>query len=87
MATTTVLAILLKPVLLALFFFLVVAPVACLLYHAFPEGRLKVILFRNRSGPGTTDRDKRVMVYSVIGCYLALFAWLWIREAFDIRLM
>jgi hypothetical protein len=87
METTTVLAILLKPIILAVFFFLVVAPIAWLLYRAFPEGRLKVILFRNRSGPEATDRDKRVMVYSVIGAYLAFFAWLWIRDYLDIRLM
>lgn len=47
-------AIVLKPIVLPVFMFLVVAPIAWALFKVFPNGRLKVILFKDRHGPGAT---------------------------------
>ena len=65
-------AILLKPLALPIFMFILVAPVVWLLFQVFPNGRLKVVLFKDRSGPGATRRDKVVMTLSVIGAYVVL---------------
>ena len=65
-------AILLKPIALPIFLFVVVAPVVWLLFRVFPNGRLKVMLFKDRSGPQATRRDKVVMTLSSIGAYVCL---------------
>jgi hypothetical protein len=68
-------ALLLKPILLAIFVSLVVAPIAWAFYRLFPDGRLKVFLFRVRDGPHATQRDK--WIYTLIGIvlYAALIGW------------
>ena len=65
-------AIVLKPIVLPIFMFTMVAPVAWLLFKMFPNGRLKVLLFKDRSGPDATRRDKVVMTLAVIGGYVVL---------------
>ena len=60
-------AIVLKPFVLPIFMTVVVAPVAWLLFKLFPNGRLKVVLFRDRSGPGATRRDKVMMTIAGVG--------------------
>ena len=65
-------AIVLKPIVLPIFMFTMVAPVAWLLFKVFPSGRLKVVLFRDRSGPGATRRDKVVMTLAAVGAYVVL---------------
>lgn len=70
------LALLLKPLLTAILFLGIVFPIAWLLYRVFPNGRLKVMLFRARSGPGATARDKWVMSIAVVAAYAAFFAWI-----------
>ena len=66
-------AILLRPIFLPLFFFVIVAPIAWVLYGLFPPGRLKVLLFKDRTGKEATPSDKRVMTMAVIVGYLAIF--------------
>jgi hypothetical protein len=56
-------AILLKPIAVPIFMSSLVAPVAWLLFKVFPNGRLKVVLFKDRSGPEATRRDKFVMTW------------------------
>lgn len=65
-------ALLLKPIVLPIFMFTMVAPVAWLLFQVFPNGRVKVVLFRDRSGPEATRRDKAVMTLAAIGAYIVL---------------
>lgn len=60
--SATWIALLIKPIVLPLFFFGVVAPVAWVLFRLFPNGRLKVFLFKVRDGPGATGRDKALMI-------------------------
>ena len=67
-------AIVLKPIILPIFMYTMVAPVAWLLFRLFPKGRLKVMLFRERSGPGATRRDKIVMALAGTGAYAVLIA-------------
>jgi hypothetical protein len=65
-------AILLRPIFNVLFFFLVVAPIAWLIYRVFPAGRLKVFLFRVRTGPHATRRDKAIMALAAVLGYALL---------------
>lgn len=74
--TPAVLAILLKPLVNALFLVLIIWPLTWVLYRLFPEGRLKVMLFRERTGPHATTHDKCVMTLAVIVAYAGWFAWL-----------
>ena len=69
-------ALLLKPIFGPLFLFLVVAPIAWLLYRLFPEGRLKTFLFRVRTGPHATRRDGVVYALWWIGLHAGLVALL-----------
>jgi membrane protein required for beta-lactamase induction len=71
-STSALIAIALKPVLMPIFFFIVVAPIAWVLYQLFPDGRAKVVLFRQRSGPGATGRDAVVMCVAVVLAYVLL---------------
>ena len=61
MEPNAAIAIALRPIVSPILFFLFVAPIAWLLYRVFPPGRLKVILFRQRTGPHATRRDKWVI--------------------------
>ena len=54
----------------------IVLPIEGVLFRAFPSGRLKVMLFRNRTGAYARPRDKRVMVASVVIAYVLFFAWI-----------
>lgn len=74
--TTTEWAILLKPIVAPIFFFVVVAPIAWLLFHLFPSGRLKVFFFRDRTGRQATPWDKRLITYATLLAYVAYFAWI-----------
>jgi len=65
-------AIILKPIAIPIFMFTVVAPVAWVLFKVFPNGRLKVVLFKDRSGPEATRRDKVVMAVAAFGAYVVL---------------
>ena len=65
-------AILLKPIILLVFMFTVVSPVAWLLFKLFPNGRLKVVLFKDRSGPEATTRDQVVMTLAAVSAYAAM---------------
>lgn len=68
-----------RPFAYVVLYVLVLAPLISVLYAIVPEGRLKVILFKVRSGPEATRHDKRVMLLGVAGAYLLLiceFAWL-----------
>ena len=67
-------AIVLKPIVVPIFMFTMVAPVAWVLFKLFPNGRLKVVLFKDRSGPEATRRDKVVMTLARIGAYVVLAA-------------
>lgn len=67
-------AILLKPILVPIFMFVMVAPVAWVLFKVFPNGRLKVILFKDRHGPRATRRDKVVIALAAMGAYAVLIA-------------
>ena len=61
MQLTTAIAIAIRPFVVPVFVFVVVAPIAWLLYRLFPPGRLKVVLFRERTGPHASLRDKWVI--------------------------
>lgn len=65
------LAILLKPIVQPIFMF-TMAPVAWVPFKVFPNGRVKVVLFKDRSGPEATRRDKAVMTLAAIGAYVVL---------------
>ena len=74
--TTWMWAILLKPIFTAAIFFLVIAPITWLLYRMFPEGRLKVFLFKVRTGPTATRRDDVVYTLWAIGLHAGLVAFI-----------
>ena len=76
MESTTALAIVLKPILTPIFFYACVAPIAWLLYRLFPAGRLKVVLFKDRSGAHATRRDKLLMTAAAIAAYAVMFGWI-----------
>ena len=76
MEASVVIAIALRPVLTPILFFACVATIAWLLFRLFPQGRLKVVLFRDRTGPNATPRDKRLMILATITAYVAFFAWI-----------
>jgi len=68
-------AIVLRPILAPMAFVLIVAPIAWALYRVFPEGRLKVALFKVRDGPHATRRDRRTMVIAGTVAYAGILAW------------
>ena len=74
---TWTIAILLRPIGFFILFVLVIAPISWLLYKIIPAGKLKVFLFKDRSGEQATRRDKVIMSVGVILTYvlfgLALF--------------
>jgi len=72
MSWTVALAIVLRPFAYAVLFGLVIAPVMWMLWKVIPEGRLKTMLFKVRSGHYASRRDKIVMVASVVGAYMLL---------------
>jgi len=62
-------------------FALLVLPLEWLLFKIFPPGRLKVALFRNRSGYDATLRDKGVMIAGVVIGYAVIGAVVWLALA------
>jgi hypothetical protein len=65
-------ALLLKPLIYAAFFVLVIAPLVWALNKLIPMSRLKVLLFKVRSGNGATRRDKGIMIAGVLCAYAFL---------------
>jgi hypothetical protein len=74
--TSTTLALLFRPLFNALLLVLIVWPIAWVLYRLFPQGRLKVFLFRERTGQHASTHDKCVMTVAVIAAYVVGFAGL-----------
>ena len=72
--SATWIAILIKPIVLPIFFLGVVAPVAWVLFRLFPNGRLKVFLFKVRDGPEATWRDRTVMIGAAVLAYVGFIA-------------
>ena len=79
--TPSMLAILLRPVAMFILMVAIVLPIEWVLFRLFPNGRLKVILFRNRTGGHASPRDKGVMVAGVVISYVLFFAWIGILSA------
>ena len=75
MEPNAAIAIAIRPIVAPVFFFVAVAPIAWLLYRLFPPGRLKVALFRQRSGPHASRRDKWVIGLAAVAAEAALIAW------------
>ena len=69
-------AIAIRPVAVPIFFFVAVAPIAWLLYRVFPPGRLKVILFRQRTGAQASRRDQWVIGIAAVIAEAAFLAWI-----------
>jgi hypothetical protein len=63
-------ALLLRPIIVFVGFAVVVAPIAWLLYRVFPDGRLKVALFKVRTGSSASKRDKRIMTLAIVAAYV-----------------
>ena len=76
MQLTTAIAIAIRPFVVPVFVFVVVAPIAWLLYRLFPPGRLKVVLFRERTGPHASLRDKWVIGIAAVVAEAAFLAWI-----------
>jgi hypothetical protein len=69
---TTALVVALRPLVSFLLFAVIVAPITWLLFRVIPDGRLKVLLFKVRTGEHVSRRDKAIMTLAVIGAYLLL---------------
>jgi hypothetical protein len=69
---TTALVVALRPLVSFLLFAVIVAPITWLLFRVIPDGRLKVLLFKVRTGEHASRRDKAIMTLAVIGAYLLL---------------
>lgn len=70
------LAILLRPIAGFILMVMIVLPIEWLLFQVFPRGRVKVMLFRNRTGEHATRRDKVVMAIAVVMAYALLIAFI-----------
>ena len=79
--TPAMLAILFRPLFMLIAMAAIVLPIEWVLFQVFPTGRLKVMLFRNRTGPRATRRDKRVMIAATLLTYVLFFAWVGILSA------
>jgi small-conductance mechanosensitive channel len=79
--STAAIAAFLKPLILPIFMFLVVAPIVWVLYKIIPNSRLKVFLFKVRGEADSVETPKektlsRVLLYGIIvGFYVFIF-WL-----------
>lgn len=69
---TIFLATALRPLFLAVLFVVAVAPLTALLWRLIPPGRLQVLLFKDRTGPGSSFRDHLLITSGVIAFYAAL---------------
>ena len=78
--TPTMVAVLLRPLFSFLIMAAIVLPIEWVLFRLFPKCRLKVMLFRNRTGAHARPGDKRVMVAGVVIAYVLLFAWIGILQ-------
>ena len=67
-------AILIRPLAYFVLYVVVLAPLIWVLYRVFPEGRLKIALFKVRSGPSASRRDKVVMAIAGVAGYAVLIA-------------
>jgi len=66
-------ALLLKPFAAFAFMALVVAPISWFLFKLIPDGKLKIFLFRVRTGPDARPEDKRVMLIArLLACTLLI---------------
>ena len=81
--TPALLAILFRPLFMLIVMAAIVLPIECVLFKAFPEGPLKVMLFRSRTGAKARPRDGRVMTVGVVIAYVLLFAWLGIVSEYS----
>ncbi|HZQ71696.1 MAG TPA: hypothetical protein VFB08_02170 [Burkholderiales bacterium] len=73
--------ILLRPFEAFVFFVLVVAPIACLIRSALPEGKLKRFLTKDRTTPAAPMRDRVLYGLAVVGLYAALIAYaIWVSS-------
>jgi hypothetical protein len=73
-----VLALILKPFFIFAFFGLLVAPISWVLFKLIPDGELKLILFKVRTGEFATTHDKVIMTIAVLAAYVFLFLGLWV---------
>jgi hypothetical protein len=74
--TPTMVAVLLRPLFSFAVMVAIVLPIEWVLFRMIPSGRLKVMLFRSRTGANACPGDKRVMTMAVVIAYVLLFAWL-----------
>lgn len=75
--STWAIAILIRPICYFVLYIVVLAPLIWLLYRMVPQGRLKIVLFKVRSGPGASTRDKTLMALAVVAGYACLIAVGW----------
>lgn len=68
-------AIMLRQPVLAILLVVVVWPMTWLLYKVIPNGRVKVMLFKVRTGKAAARRDKVVMTAAVVAGYAVLIAF------------
>lgn len=68
-------AVLLKPFAAFVFMALIVAPISWFLFKLIPDGKLKIFLFRVRTGPDARPKDKRIMTIAVIIGYALLIGF------------
>ena len=75
MESSTAIAIVLRPIVTPILFCTCVAPIAWLLYRVFPSGRLKVLLFKDRSGAQATRRDKVLLTVAIVVAFVVMIGW------------
>ena len=69
-------AIILRPLANFLFFALVVLPIEWALFRLIPRGRLKVVLFKVRSGEQATPADKRLMTVASVAAIVLVVVFI-----------
>jgi hypothetical protein len=67
-------ALLIRPAFNFLAMVLIVLPIEWVLFQVFPNGRLKVALFKHRTRDDATRRDKVIVTTAVVAGYLVLAA-------------
>ena len=78
--TPAMIAILIRPMATLVVMAAIVLPIEWILFRLFPNGRLKVMLFRNRTGAHARPRDRCVMAAGVVIAYVLLLAWIGILQ-------
>ena len=74
--TSLSMALLIKPLVTFLFFALIVLPIEWLLFQVFPDGRLKVALFRPMTGERARPGDRRKWIAAAILANVVLWCWI-----------